>query len=147
MKLRALAAVVVLAACGSSDPGPGEVADDVAAALAAAGIAAEDVQVEGDEPTEGSWRVGATVGGDAIVLRVAADSGRIDSMDVGDAAVDRAQLEALAVAVAEDRADPARGWMAAGVGIVVATIGIGLGVARRLRLREESGAPEAQPES
>ncbi|WP_436795092.1 hypothetical protein [Actinospongicola halichondriae] len=138
-----LGALLFLAACGSASLDAGDVDQVVRGAFDDAGVDVGDIDVA-SAPIDGSWPVSVQVEGDRLELVVDQTAGRITSIDFGTGTVlDQATLESIAGFddnPAADRQDRRR------TAIVIvgffALVGLGLGVARRLRLREEAALAE-----
>jgi hypothetical protein len=146
MVRRAVAAVAlaaVLGSCGSADLARDDVAGVVEGAFASAGWEVTDVEPAPARAGD-RWPVTATLGDRPIELEVASGSGRILSVDFGDATppLDQAELEAVAAHADNPAADRARRrQVLLGVALLAAGLTGGLLLARRLRLQEETRHP------
>ncbi len=131
--------VVLLGACGSASLTAGDVEHVVSGGFGDAGVELTAVEV-GDGPVDGSWPVAVQTVDGTIDVTVDAASGRIITVDFGTGALlEQSALESLAAvddnpaATRENR----RRTVVVLVGFVT-MVAVGLGVARRLRLREEA---------
>lgn len=135
--LAALGAALCIGACGSPALSSSDALDHVRDSLTDAGITAQRVRLD-DRPPAGTFRAIARVGTGGLVVTIDRESGAYRRIEVSGGAASDRQIRALAEQRADAGTTRARArQFGATVVALVAAAAIGLGLARRARLREQ----------